>query len=512
MSFVLRLTSMSAVGREIVRTREVEGDRLAIGRDPDSDIRLSDLEVTRHHAKIRQLGPRRVAVRALAAIPLTVDGRSVEQAEIDAAKGGEVRIGSTRIAIAAGDEPGLIAVNVSRVEPAAEGAADASKRFSLAGVAPGKRPLAWLFAVVIVAIFLIWPIWSFSRAPAKLTPQQMAGSYTHIDKSWSAGPLSRAHAALAHDCKACHVGAFVAVPDSACKSCHADTADHADPHRLAVARGAPEGIAGLKQRIAEAFGRDPGRCVDCHIEHQGPGPMPAVPQGFCADCHGDLKAALPDTKLGDASDFGREHPQFTPVVMTTPGDHPRFSRITLGDAPLVQDSGLKFPHALHMSRTGGVAQMQATLGRKPMACADCHVPDESGARFRPVSMERDCQQCHSLAFDRVGGTVRTLRHGDAAQVIADIRDFYSAHPGGNAFVPTMRRRPGEIRATPRPASGAAAAIRAVFSPGGACYDCHVVVQPSTPGGLDYRVVPVHQQLRFMDDGWFDHSAHASTPC
>ena len=61
MSFVLHLTSRAASGREIVRTRRVEGDVLTVGRDPASDIHLTDLEVTRHHAEIRRLGAPRGA-------------------------------------------------------------------------------------------------------------------------------------------------------------------------------------------------------------------------------------------------------------------------------------------------------------------------------------------------------------------------------------------------------------------------------------------------------------------
>lgn len=511
MSFVLHFTSRAASGREIVRTRRVDGDVLTIGRDPASDIHLTDLEATRHHAEIRRLGPNQVAVQALAGLPLLVDGRSTEQAEIDATRGGEIRIGTARIAIAAGDD-GAIAIGVTRDSQPLEGAEEAGKRFSLAGTAFGKRPMAWTLALAILAIFLAWPIWSFTHAPAKLTDAQMAGGYKHIDQSWSSGPLSRAHAGMG-DCKACHVEAFVAVPDTACQSCHTDIAPHADADRQARAKPRPGGVAGFKLAIADMFGRDPGRCVDCHAEHSGPGAMPAVAETQCAGCHADLKAKLPDTKLGDAGDFGRAHPQFMPAVMTTPGDYPRFTRIPLGDpGARVQDSGLKFPHALHLSQVSGVARMQSSLGRKPLACAECHVPDDSGARFKPVSMERNCSQCHSLAFDRIGGTVRTLRHGNAAQVIADI---LAAGGGGGPALLADRGRPGEIRAAPGyggGGGGGAAMVRAIFSPRGACYDCHVIVPPSSPGGLNYRVVPVREQLRFIGKGWFDHAAHTTTTC
>jgi hypothetical protein len=511
-SFVLNLTSRSASGREIVRTRRVDGDVLTIGRDPASDVHLTDLEVTRHHAEIRLFAGGQIEVRALANLPLVVDGVSTSDAGIDPVRGGEVRIGETRITVGAGEEPGSIAIGVSRDSQPLEGAEEAGKRFSVAGRAWGKRRMAWAFGLAILAVFLVWPIWSFTRMPPKLTSAQMAGDYRHIGESWSPGPLSRAHADVARNCKACHVEAFVAVPDRACQACHTTIDGHADPRRLALARPRPGGIAGLKLAIAEKFGRDSGRCVDCHTEHSGPDAMPAA-RVSCTSCHADLKAKLPDTALANASDFGRDHPQFAPLVMTTPGDYPRFTPVALGEPgrSLVQNSGLRFPHALHMARGGGVARMQSTLGRNQLECTECHVPDASGARFRPVAMTANCAQCHSLAFDRVNGAIRNLPHGDAARVISMVLTS-----GGRSSVPPTidgRTRPGQILTTPlRYLGGNDSRVRSIFSPRGACYDCHVVVPPSSPGGLDYRIVPVREQLRFLNRGRFDHAAHTKTSC
>jgi predicted CXXCH cytochrome family protein len=55
------------------------------------------------------------------------------------------------------------------------------------------------------------------------------------------------------------------------------------------------------------------------------------------------------------------------------------------------------------------------------------------------------------------------------------------------------------------------AIRAVFSPGGACFDCHQVQAP--PGdSLAFRIRPVAFPTRYMQHGWFDHRPHAQTDC
>jgi hypothetical protein len=179
---------------------------------------------------------------------------------------------------------------------------------------------------------------------------------------------------------------------------------------------------------------------------------------------------------------------------------------------------------MHLSLTNGVAQMARRLGSahgfgQALECKDCHDPAPDGARFQPVDMEEDCAMCHSLAFDRVGGTLRTLRHGQPAQVVADLRDFYRGRsvPAPSVLAPAARRRPGDapdlrnrIQFARGPGS-AERAIRAVFSSGGACFDCHQVDAPP-PGSLNFRIRPVAFPVRYLHKGWFDHRAHSTQSC
>src|SRR3546814_17884717 len=85
-----------------------------------------------------------------------------------------------------------------------------------------------------------------------------------------------------------------------------------------------------------------------------------------------------------------------------------------------------------------------------------------------------------------------------------------------------RRRPGDYAqgriyhayfgaAAARP-SRADDAVRAVFSTGGACYDCHTITPPGANGNAGWQVLPVHQQMRYMMNGWFDHDAHRTEKC
>ena len=535
MAFLLRQISHSAEGREIVRSSQVRGDTLEIGRDPGCDVRLSDLAVALQHATIERISPERIGVSAAKGLTLELNGRTVQFGRFEVSAGAEIRIGSHLLRVMPTTPDAKdIAVNVEKV---AEGEikldSDQEKKFTLAGVMPNKRVTAYVLTLAVLALFLAWPIWTWYERqqqpdplPTMAATVAAAGQF-HPDSMWSSGKLSQVHAGLENNCAACHVKPFEAVRDESCKACHTTIHDHADPFRLARAEPDLDRWGRVRLAFMETFNIPPGRCVECHTEHEGPVTMPTTAQRFCSDCHAQLSDKLPDTKLADAGDFGTSHPEFQPAVMTRwNGDRPVLQRVSLAANPK-EASNLKFPHDLHLSKTGGVAQMARRLAAdhgfgQSLACKDCHDSDPSGARFQPVNMEEDCGMCHSLAFDVSGGTLRTLRHGEPAQVVADLRDMFRARaPSPPATLGGMsRRRPGDVMVTRNnrqfqigsTAPGRAErAIRAVFSPGGACYDCHVI-EPPARGTLNYEVKPVAFPLRYMHKGWFDHKAHATETC
>lgn len=522
MRFILTRRSVTASGREILRAVTRSADSLSIGRDPAGDIGLEDLAVLPQHARVIVEG-QRLIVEAVGTLGFDHDGRRVMRAEIDTASGGELGFGAHRLTIspttdADGPATGITIERVGAVSHSA-GDRDEGRAFSLVGLVPGRRLSAWGFALLTLAAFLVAPILAFQQSRGiEERPDRF-----HADESWSSGPLSSAHTSLAQDCQSCHVEPFVAVRDTACVACHDDAHDHADPNRLLTARGVPQGLRALEVRVASAFNRPQGRCVDCHTEHEGAGPMPATAQRFCSDCHADMDSRLTDTRIANAGDFGTAHPQFRPRVATVPGNPPTIRRVTW--SPDVTDNaGLIFPHDAHLDTRGGAAQMARRLGLgRALECSSCHQPTEDGVRFQPVDMERDCQQCHSLALETIGGVVRTLRHGEPAQVAADIYALYrsTGPPRPLTWNAIGRRRPGDFalggtqaiyrRAqTARPAR-ADAAVRAVFSRGGVCAECHVIAPP-VRGNAAWRVTPVFQQSRYMTGGWFDHGPHEQEEC
>lgn len=578
MAFLIKQISRTADGREIVRPTRLDQPRLTVGRAAESDIHLTDLAVNPTHATIETIDGRRIVVRAAGGLNFGVDGRSTDAVDIDAAKGADLRFGSHRLMVR--QEGGDIGIAVERVEALSDASQDKDEQkvFSLRGAMPGKRASAWAFVALIMVAFLAFPIWSYASSRGeKIRPEQF-----HADSTWTSGSLSSAHASLEKDCQACHVDAFVAVRDDSCVACHADsheggqsmvrqTAMTSGPGRAPTSGGdddrdgpaaylhapaktmaASQPALGFGDQVQgwfqNAFNVPQGRCVECHSEHEGAGPMRDTAQAFCSDCHtglqGRLQSAGIKSEIGSASDFGENHPQLRPVILAgytqsaaipferrdaRAGGDPMLGwsmkRVSL-DRPVKQASGLKFTHGQHLStgryQRNNVAQMWRQQGHdEAIDCADCHTTDSTGTRYLPVDMETSCQSCHSLALQTVGGFQRQLPHGQPARVIADIRAFYSA---GGAFrqagSPVAqyniagRQRPGAVNSERRSddvqrgrmaAAGASGGlIRQTFGPNGVCGECH---QVSFGGPSGVSIAPVAQPTRYLRKGWFDHKPH-----
>ncbi|MCB2072714.1 MAG: cytochrome c3 family protein [Novosphingobium sp.] len=509
MAFRLKQIELTATGREIVRESTVDKPALSVGRAAENDIHLPDLAVEPRHATIALGEGGRVEVAATGSLGFGLDGGTVTEARIDAGSGAELRFGSYRVTVSR-EADGAVLLAVRQLDDAGAAAADLDEKrgFSLLSVLPGKRIVSWGLAALIVVAFLAVPIIS------NLTRSDGPGDTVVGDSSWSPGELSLVHHSLEEKCEACHVRPFESVRDKTCLGCHESAHDHASPERIARSLdGRPLG-AQMLSTIGHAFGKEgPNACADCHVEHEGEQRV-ALPTGeFCVGCHVDLKEQLPDTRLGDASDFGLRHPQFTPAVVIDPETRLR-KQVSL-DAKPRENSGLAFPHKLHLDPEGGVARMAANIGRQHgyggngLACKDCHRPTEDGIRFLPINMERDCEACHSLAYDEVGGIFRRLHHGDVAQMVADLSVANLKQP-----LAPNRKRPGSYGDDGiYQFNFSAGAYRSMLigkalSRKGICGECHTpTMNNGRPG-----VVPVTIVSRHMEQGWFDHKAHSQEEC
>ncbi len=507
MTFRIRTVDRTASGREIVRERVLPDDVLVIGRAAENAIHQPDLAVEQQHLRASLESDGRVRLQALGTLGFRLDGRATDDIAVDPAEGAELELGSFLLEIVRGDDR-IVAITVRKAadEPVDKGQALAG--FSLAGVLPGKRGLAWVGLVAILVAFLAVPIWSHAtRAPAK--PAIGRPGVVMMDASWRTGALSSAHHGLEDQCEACHAEPFVAVRDQTCLACHADIADHAAAPRQALARGPPSGFDKVQWDVAHAFNKPgPGACTDCHTEHEGAGRMEPTRERFCSDCHGALDARLTDTALGNAADFGKLHPQFQ-AVLTTDRAQRQPVRVSLAAHPRQWD-GLRFPHEMHLSNSNGVAQMARRLGARrgygaPLDCADCHRPTADGVRFLPIDMERDCEACHSLVYDKVGPLYRTLRHGNVEQMRADLLALDARAPRDAG-----RRRPGEYGTLYRASFGGpgTALLSRAMTEQGLCGECHV----PAGGRGSLEVMPVRQPARYMIHGWFDHEDHKQEQC
>jgi predicted CXXCH cytochrome family protein len=512
MAFLIRTIDHTASGREIVRERVVEKDSVSIGRGAENDIHLPDLAVEQQHVSIAEATSGKLEITAVSRLGFAIDGRTENAASIDPTQGAELALGSSRIAISQSN--GKVMLTITKAASNEE-AVDAKRSFALAGTLPAKRTISWALAGTILLAFLAVPIASHLTRERITTDDVDRAGKVAFDSSWSTGKLSLAHHSLEDNCEACHVDAFVSVRDETCLTCHEDIGDHAEAPRLADGR-APHGLGeGFQWAVAGMFGKEgPGACTTCHTEHEGPTRMEPASQQFCADCHDTLDARLTDTALANANDFGKAHPEFKAAIFTELGqEDPR--RISLGDRPREQ-SGLKFPHDVHLDPQGGVARMAIRLGRSagygsPLACKDCHEATSDRVSFEPIDMEANCESCHSLVYDQVGGTFRTLRHGDVDQMLADLRamDRSPRRP-----VVTGRSRPeryarGGLYYSNFGSPGRSlVGIDRALAPGGVCGECHLPAN----GGNRLDVMPVNLPDRFFAHGGFDHHAHRQEEC
>lgn len=520
MAFLIRTIDLTADGREIIRDREVAEDTITVGRGADNDIHLPDLAVEQYHARIDQLDGRKLRVEAAGTLGFHLDGRVRKSAQIDPHEGAELGFGSYRLVITqdGGKAP---TITISQVEAAAQSSDDLSG-FSLASTLPGKRPTAWLALIAILFAFLAVPIYSHltrTAAPQGASAGPATNGDVMMDASWSTGALSQAHHSLEGNCAACHTEPFQSVQDTTCLTCHKDIADHADKPRQLAGRGPMSTGDALQWAVAEHFGKEgPGSCTTCHTEHEGAGRMEPAAQQFCAECHDTMDTRLTDTRLGNAADFGTSHPQLQAAVFTAPGQV-KPVRISLGGKPK-EYSGLIFPHEMHLSKRGGVARMAGRLGAKAgygssLVCADCHTPTADEVGFLPVNMEDDCESCHSLVYDKVGTTFRTLQHGDVEQMRADLAalDRAPRSPAGNGML-RGRQRPGQYsqgglyyQNFGRPVRSLVAVNRALAKDG-VCGECHI---PATINGKP-DVMPVNLPDHFLVNGRFDHEPHKQEKC
>ena len=481
------------------------GDTLTIGRGADQAIFLTDLRAALQHARVSAGGRGKYRIESLIVAGVRVNGGIVQQASVG--PGAIIEIGATRIELVEPPADFDGAVEVSTIERGEqeEAARLQSLPTSLSQTWLGKRAASWTLFVAIALLFLAVPM-AAHYAPSldgllRASPLPSRGA-------WQAGELASAHHFFGQECGSCH-GAepFTWVRDDTCLGCHAGIPAHADPVRFDL----PE--------LGDA------RCARCHRDHNGPAGLVRNDQALCAGCHAGLSqrhaGESTASALPDASDFGRAHPQFQVTLADWDANGNYTPRRTSMDVtPLVERSGLKFPHDVHLAAKG----VRAPDGSdRVLQCASCHAAEPGGAKMQPVDFETMCQDCHRLTFD-VTEPSREVPHAKIEEILYMLDEFYARRAlEGEIKDPTapatvrQRRRPGqpvtrEIRQEALTwARDKARRVGESLFTGTACSNCHAVT-PGRDAGEPWMVAPVRVAGEWFPKAHFTHARHTTMDC
>lgn len=486
--------------------RRVAGAVLDVGRGTHCQIHLADARVALNHARIT-ITAGGATIEAQAGT-IEVNGRVASTSAL--AVGDRIEVGPYDIEVEAPPAGLLLALSVKLARPLA--ARGMSLRRALARRPPvSKRRLSYIAFLSVLLLCLFVPMasdlleqWQAARAGPPLQSgmaqhvlSTMSGKFTGV---WNPGPVSRSHQIFGSDCRACHEFPFVQVRDGACLACHKDIREHVALKQLTGPRG---------HSFADA------RCAECHRDHKGIQMAPRA-QEQCADCHRDIQALAAQAGSGNVTDFRVDHPPFR-LSMLDAGAPGTVRRVRQGSAAPAENSNLKFNHALHLDKAGvrSPGDKRATL-----ECSSCHQPAEGGRLMAAVTMEKHCQECHSLAFEpRL--TERQVPHGSETAIATMLREFYArlvlgdAPPGVTPSPDLPRARPGAVLAYRERQQALRVAderarrvLRDLFETRGVCATCHYV-QRDEDG---WKVAPVVITSHWMPQSSFTHAKHGTLSC
>ena len=522
MDIQVTFVSVNQRGQPQRDQRRVSGTSFTVGRGSQCQIHLPDARVALNHARI-------VVSASGASIDaepgrIQINGRESEGARL--AAGDRIGIGPYTIQVDAAPPARPLALTVTLSSPRSRSVTRLVPRVLQRLPDLSKRRLSYLAFGGVLLIFLFLPILpdllQGKSLPVRDSRRVMlnevipavAGGFT---QTWSPGPLSRSHQVFGHECRACHAFPFVQVRDLSCVACHKTIKEHVPAAELT----GPRGVA-----FADT------RCAECHRDHKG---MQMAPRSEeqCAECHRDVKGAAPKALSGNVTDFARDHPRFRLSLLDA--DHPksirRVRQATPPSAEMVEHSNLKFNHALHLD-PGGVrdpegrrdpAGMRDPRGRRTvLRCADCHQPDADGRLMVPISMERHCSQCHSLAFEPEV-TKRQVPHGSEKEIVTMLREFYARlvlgdmPPDVNPPRDLPRMRPGAVlsyeerqRALKIADGKARQVLRELFETREVCSTCHEVSRKEDGAGWEVARVRIAQV--WMPQAVFTHAKHSTQAC
>ena len=522
METLITTVTVNPRGQTMRGQRRISGAVLRLGRGTQCEIHLPDSRVALIHARL-------TATESGAAIEMesgqvVVNGRDVVR--VNLAVGDRVEIGPYLIEVESPPANLQLALSVQLVSPFGKAEQGGRQRLRIRAPQTSIRRLSYLAFGGVLSLFLLLPV-----APHLLqgigllspdhSPRPDIGIMQTLSaaflQTWNPGPLSRGHQVFADNCGACHALPFIQVRDAECIACHKDTREH-------VAASQSTGHQGVVLREA--------RCAECHRDHKD-ATLVTRAQNECSACHGDDKGAVSGDSNRKVTDFALDHPAFRLTLSDAnqPAKSRRVRQGTETSDSLVERSNLKFNHMLHLDPAGirdpqgkrDVAGMRDARGRQMVLnCGSCHQPESDGRLMAPVSMERHCQSCHSLAFEPTV-TSRQVPHGSEEVIATMLREFYARLVLGDTpkgVTPPSdlpRKRPGaelspaeSRRALQLADRKAQHILHDLFERRQVCSTCHQISRRSDVAG--WAVAPVAVARQWMPAAKFTHAKHATQSC
>lgn len=485
-SCLLIQVSRNQQGLPVSKENVIVGESIQIGRGAACKIHLLDHRVALLHATLRRSEDGTLYIEGEKDEAIHINGFIEQSAAIS--PGTRVEIGPYLMLVEPAPAGHDIALSVEMMHPLA-GQDKTHVPVTLDALKLSNRKLGLGLAAAILFMFLLLPFLP-SVSPAFDTWQAILP--VSLNQSWNLGPLSGGHGVIGTKCSICHQSAFHSVSDAVCLGCHKQIKLH-----LAKDEIHADAIKNM-------------RCTECHLDHRGHEGILPHNSSKCVACHADIKKKNISTTLADVHEFDKDHPQFR--VMLQSGKE-RF-RVSLDDKEkLVEKSGLKFSHQVHLDKNG----VSSPQGDTVMVCRDCHKIEESGIRFAPMMMQKTCQQshCHSLLF--MAPAEGFAPHGSERAVMDSLRKFYTNWLAGS---------PKNMAECGRAGGAGTAALRALncanelaqknagatlFGDKLECGECHEI-QPAEDKEAPWAVAKVHINRDWQPKATFVHAKHDTMNC